>query len=440
MSGVADGLDLISVMKAGQAIAAEVEFDVLVPRLLRIAIENAGAERGALVLETDAGAHVSAASPDAGFANESIPIGDAVALERSSDVPASIVNYVRRTGATLVLSQPEIDDRHGDDPYIAARRPRSLACLPVQRQGRLIGALYVDHARVPGAFGEARIGVLQTLAAQAAIALENARLVGGLKQEIDERRSAEARLAAALGEVERLKDDLEAENSYLRRDLIANVSHDLRTPLVSMRGYLEVLVAKGDALDADQRRHHLAVAVRQSEHLARLIDELFELAKLDFKGITLDRERFALGDLANDVLQKFQLAADGHGIGLAVDVAPKLPQVIADLGLIERVLENLIGNALRHTPAGGRVTVRLQPVTEGVGVDVADTGSGIPAADLPFVFDRYYRSAEARRAGSNGAGLGLAITKRILELHGSGIAVDSRVGAGTRFSFALPVA
>jgi predicted ATPase/signal transduction histidine kinase len=439
-SAVGDGLDLVSVMKAGQAIAAEVELDALVPRLLQIAIENAGAERGALVLETEGGAIVSAASLGAAIGGGSSSAADAVALEQSTAVPVPVVNYVRRTAATLVLSEPEIDDRHGDDAYVAVRRPRSLACLPVQRQGRLIGVLYVDHARVAGAFNEARLAVLQTLAAQAAIAVENARLVAGLKREIDERTRAQAQLGAALAEVERLKDDLEAENSYLRRDLIANVSHDLRTPLVSMRGYLEVLVAKGDRLDAEQRARHLAVAVRQSEHLARLVDELFELAKLDFKGITLDRETFALGDLANDVLQKFQLAADGHRINLSAEVRPGLPCVHADLGLIERVLENLIGNALRHTPAGGRVTVRLQAGAGGVEVEVADTGGGIAAADLPHVFDRYYRSAEARRAGASGAGLGLAITRRILELHGSRIAVDSTVGVGTRFVFCLPAA
>jgi predicted ATPase/signal transduction histidine kinase len=429
-----DGLDLHSAMKAVQAIAAEVEFERLVPRLMQIALESAGAEHGGLVIETEHGP----LSWTAGIGASDAPREAGIALERSTDLPLSLVHYVRRTRESVVLGGAEIDDRHGDDPYVARRRPRSLAALPVQRSGRLVGVLALANSQVAGAFSEARIAILRILASQAAIANENARLVAGLRDEVDERRRAQDGLAQALAEVERLRAEVEAENSYLRRDLIANVSHDLRTPLVSMRGYLEVLAAKGDAVGAAQRRDDQAIAIRQSEHLARLIDELFELAKLDFKGITIERESFSLADLANDVLHKFRLGAEGHDVALRVDVVAPLPPVDADLGLIERVLENLIGNALQHTPAGGSVRLRIEPAAEGVRVAVADTGAGIAAADLPFVFDRYYRSAEARRLGAGGAGLGLAITKRILELHGAGIDVESERGRGTCFSFCLP--
>lgn len=223
-----------------------------------------------------------------------------------------------------------------------------------------------------------------------------------------------------------------------RLDLIANVSHDLRTPLVSLRGYLEVLVSKGDSIPAAQRAAYLAIALRQSEHLTRLVDELFELAKLDFKGITLSREAFQLGELASDVLQKFQLAADERQVKLGVDAAVGLPRVDADLGLIERVFENLIGNALQHTPPGGSVMVRLADAGGLVRAQIADTGAGIPAADLTRVFDRHWR-AQPGGVG-RGAGLGLAIARRILELHGSTIVAESEPGAGTRFTFALGVA
>ena len=426
-----DGLDLHSAMKAVQTIAAEVDFDRLVPQLMQIALENAGAEHGGLVIESERG-------PLAWTAGHEAPTAGS-ALEGCEDLPVSLVNYVRRTRESVVLGGVAIDDEHGDDPYVARRRPRSLACLPVQRSGRLVGVLVLDNAQVAGAFSERRVAVLRILASQAAIAIENARLVAGLRDEVDERRRAQDRLTTALAEVERLRAEVEAENSYLRRDLIANVSHDLRTPLVSMRGYLEVLTAKGDAVGAAQRAEYLAIAIRQSDHLARLIDELFELAKLDFKGITIERESFSLADLANDVLHKFRLAAAGHDVDLRAEVGALLPPVQADLGLIERVLENLIGNALQHTPAGGSVCLQIEAADDGADrVAVADTGSGIAAADLPFVFDRYYRSADARRRSAGGAGLGLAITKRILDLHGAAIEVESERGRGTRFSFRLP--
>jgi predicted ATPase/signal transduction histidine kinase len=416
-----DGLDLFSVLKAAQAIAGEVELDALLAQLLAIAIENAGAERGALVLEhEDRGASVHAIG--GGEAGER-----GVALEQSRSVPTGIVNIVRRTGQTLVLADAARDELHGAEPYVQQHRPRALIGLPLLKSGRAIGVLYLEHRQVAGVFTAQRLSVLRVLAAQAAISLDNVRLFTAMRQEIDERQRAQT-------EVERLGRELEAENTYLRRDLIANVSHDLRTPLVSMRGYLEVLADKGDTLTTAQQHEYLGIAVRQSERLSTLIDELFELAKLDFKGATVAREPFMLAELAADVVAKFALAADRAQVALAIDAPAGLPFVDADLGLIERVLENLIGNALKHTPHGGHVGVHLSAQGDEVLTRITDTGCGIASDDLPFIFDRFYRGHEARRGG--GAGLGLAIAKRILDLHGARIDVTSGAG-GSCFSFAL---
>jgi predicted ATPase/signal transduction histidine kinase len=427
-----DGLDLFSVLKATQAIAGEVQFETLLARLLHIAIENAGAERGALVLEDAGDPRVYATSASA--ADES-----GIELSDFEAIPMGIVNYVRRTGQSVVLAQADADEQHGADPYVLRHRPRSVMCLPLQKQGRAIGVLYLENRHVGGVFTPQRLDTLRIIATQAAISVESARLFAGLKQEIAERQQAQEQLGGALAEVRRLKDDLEAENSYLRRDLIANVSHDLRTPLVSMRGYLEVLADKGETLTPEQRQQYLGIAVRQSEHLATLIDELFELAKLDFKGVTLNREAFSFTELAADVVQKFQLDAQSRRVALQIEAAPHLPFVDVDVSLMERVLENLIGNALRHTPECGSVRVCIESDGKCLSAHVVDTGRGIPNAELPFVFDRYYRGQTNRAAGTGGAGLGLAITKRILELHGASIRVASDAGAGTRFSFDLPL-
>lgn len=431
-----DGFDLYSVSKAAQAIAAEVELEGLLVRLMRIAIENAGAERGALVLESDAGPMVHAMD-----GIDTAVAGAPTALEQSLEVPVGLVNYVRRTAEPVFVSDSKDgEEPHAADPYVARVRPRSLMCLPALKQGRLVGVLYLENRRVHGAFTARHARVLQMLAAQAAISLENARLFAEQRREIAERELAQASLASALSEVERLRQDLEAENSYLRRDLVANVSHDLRTPLVSIRGYLELLALRGDTLDAARRKSCVDTALRQSEHLGTLIDELFELAKLDFKGINLQLEIFALAELAGDVAQKFQLVAEGRQIGLRLDVAPNLPPVQADLSLIERVFDNLIGNALKHTPSGGSVRIELRDAGErGVGVRVRDSGPGIAAAELPHIFDRFYRAATAPRCDPAGAGLGLAIARRIVELHGAVIGVESS-SQGSCFHFAVPAA
>ncbi len=228
------------------------------------------------------------------------------------------------------------------------------------------------------------------------------------------------------------------ETDALRRELVANVSHDLRTPIASLQGYLETLLMKADSLSADERNQYLHIAMRHSERLGTLVAELFELAKLESGHTQLHCEAFAPGELVQDVVLKYQLPAREAGINIEAEIPSNLPFVNADIALIERVVENLLDNAVRHTPAGGSVKVTLAPDAGRVKVEVADTGDGIPAAELPRLFDRFYQVKKSQREVGDGVGLGLAIVKRILELHAVSIAVSSTLRAGTRFDFSLP--
>jgi two-component system, OmpR family, sensor kinase len=223
-----------------------------------------------------------------------------------------------------------------------------------------------------------------------------------------------------------------------RRELIANVSHDLRTPLAALRGYLETLLLKDTTLSPAERNNYLQVAAKQSERLSVLVAELFELTKLEAADASLNLEPFQLAELAQDVVQKFNLAAQQKNIRLIADIARDAPFVAGDIALLERVFENLLENALCHTDAGGCITVRVQAQPDSVAIEVIDTGNGIPAADLPHVFERFYRVDKSRNERSGGAGLGLAIAKRAIELHGGEIAVSSTLGQGTCFRFILP--
>ena len=232
--------------------------------------------------------------------------------------------------------------------------------------------------------------------------------------------------------------DPDDHDAAWRSDVVANVSHDLRMPLVAMRGYLELLATRDEQLSAEERQRYVGIALRQCEHLGRLVDELLELARLDYKAPPLVRESFAPAELASDVVHTFALAAERQGVDLAAVAAERLPLVDADLGLIERVLDNLIDNALQHTARGGSVRIVVARGGGGVGVRVSDTGAGIAPADLPHVFDRHWRGAASRRRV--GGGLGLAIAQRIVSLHGGRLEVESELSRGTSFSFTLPVA
>ncbi|MBT8145940.1 MAG: HAMP domain-containing histidine kinase [Gammaproteobacteria bacterium] len=230
------------------------------------------------------------------------------------------------------------------------------------------------------------------------------------------------------------------ETDRLRRELISNVSHDLRTPLSSMHGYVETLLIKDEELSAEERRRYLQITRKHSQHLEKLIAELFELSKLEAAAIKPQLESFSLAELLHDVMQEFMLDAAEKRITLAVDGELDNSSVHADISLVQRVLENLLRNAIRHTPEGGTVTIRLEPRPDCVGVSVEDTGCGIADKDLDRVFDRFYRSEREESRVDDSAGLGLAIVQKILDLHGSRISVSSQLNIGTTFAFNLPSA
>jgi signal transduction histidine kinase len=223
-----------------------------------------------------------------------------------------------------------------------------------------------------------------------------------------------------------------------RRDLIGNISHDLRSPLASIQGYLETMVLKDQQLSAEERRTFLQVSLRNTAHLQRLVEELVELAKLDARQVELRLEPLQIAELAQDVALKLAPDARGAGVSLTVEPDDDLPLVTGDAGMIERVLTNLIENALRFTPEGGAVRVLLHAEPRAVRVTVSDTGAGITPEDLPRIFERFYRADKSRDRARGGAGLGLAIARQIVELHGSTLEVQSRPGDGARFSFLLP--
>jgi signal transduction histidine kinase len=250
-----------------------------------------------------------------------------------------------------------------------------------------------------------------------------------------------ARLATVFGEIgDRMVAQLKRLRSIDegRRTAVLNASHDLRTPLAALRGYLQTLLMKRDVLPEPQQRHYLEVANRHAERLARLVEQMFELAKLDAPETEPKRETFSLAELVNDIGQKYRLSAESRGVTLEVSTDPAAPMVLADIAMVERLVENLVENALKFTPAGGSVILEVLGFADGAVLTVADTGCGIPAQDLPHVFERFYRAAQPGRDGS--AGLGLAIVKRVADLHDAALSIRSAVGRGTTIEARFRVA
>lgn len=237
------------------------------------------------------------------------------------------------------------------------------------------------------------------------------------------------RLAAATAEQQSLAE--------ARRELIAAVSHDLRTPLASIRAMVEALV-DGVVTDAATTHRYLATIRTQTESLSALIDDLFELAQIDAGVLKLHLERASLSDLISDTLETMHVQAAGKGVTLAGRVDPAVDPVLMAPDKVQRVLNNLVQNAIRHTPADGTIYLEARRDETVARVDVTDSGEGIAPDDLPYVFERFYRAEKSRSRDYGGAGLGLAIARSIIEAHGGHMWVESQPGHGARFSFTLP--
>lgn len=235
--------------------------------------------------------------------------------------------------------------------------------------------------------------------------------------------------------------DQEARLNQARRDLIAWVSHDLRTPLTGIRARAEAL-SDGVVTDSRDVSRYLNAMYADTQAMSHLIDDLFEIATIDAGGLRLDPMDVALSDLVSDTIESQRILAEGKGVALSGRVAPDVDPVRVSPQHIQRVLTNLVGNALAHTRAG-RVDVSATREPDGaVRVCVEDTGEGIAPEDLPRVFERFYRGDSSRKRDESGRaggmGLGLVIASAIIEAHGGSIGIDSALGAGTRVWFTVP--
>ena len=385
-----------------------------------------------------------------------------------------IQNFLAKRGALPILGD---DPRHPEKRKIfsASEIPPGGQAFPNRLKGYIYiilgGDQYDSVAQVPGRSYVVRLSAWAMAVSLALVALVGVLLFGFLTRRLRrlmnhvERFQSEFALQPAareysqaikkrgdeIGHLEsafsqmagRIRAHVEsrAHAEQERREAISNVSHDLRTPLAALQGYLETLLMKENQLAPDEQRAYLQTAIHHSERLGKLVASLFELAQLDARDMEPNLEEFSLAELMQDAVQQRQLAAQERGVRLETRFASGAPPFVrADIGLIERALENLIENALRHTPRGGLVTVGFEKREGHVAVQVEDDGSGIAAEDLPRIFDRSFRAAPSvDNENATGAGLGLAITKRIVELHGGAIEVQSEIGRGTTFTFMLPM-
>ncbi|HXG86882.1 MAG TPA: GAF domain-containing sensor histidine kinase [Vicinamibacterales bacterium] len=348
---------------------------------------------------------------------------------------------VRQTNL-FVVPDATLDPQFAFSPLVQSSPfVRFYAGAPLLAGNQVLGTLCVMD-RTPRQLTSSHQASLRALARQVVMqlqlrrqTLELARLNQALAEEANERRVTEDRLRQSEKALRTSQAALEQLDAA-RRELVADVSHDLRTPLTALQGYLDTVILKGGALSDEVRQQYLDQASAQSRRLGRLVADLFELAQLDGGQDVFPREPFEIAELTRDVVQTFVLGARAKGVDLRFHCDAGSTVVSGSVRLMERVVGNLLDNAIRFTPDGGQVTATCYREASRVGVRISDTGPGIAPADRARIFDRFYRGQQAAGVGPT-AGLGLSIAKRIVELHGGELVAAANTGGGTEFSLLL---
>jgi two-component system sensor histidine kinase VicK len=226
----------------------------------------------------------------------------------------------------------------------------------------------------------------------------------------------------------------------MRREFVANVSHELRTPLTNVKSYAETIVDSGDELPAELRENFMGVILNETDRMTRIVQDLLTLSKFDYGKMEMNVSRFAFANAVRNVSRAVSIDAQNHGHTLTVEVPDELPMVDGDRERIEQVIMNIVSNAIKYTPDGGKIDLRADTDGKNVWLIVADNGIGIPEKDLPRLFERFYRVDKARSRQSGGTGLGLSIAQEILNQHHGEIKIESVYGEGTTVTITLPVA
>jgi signal transduction histidine kinase len=393
-------------LEISRELTSTVSLEPLLHQIVQVAAELTGSEETSiLLLNTRTGElRFRAASGDTTGRLRDIPV----------PVDDSIAGAVLLSGEPAIISDTLSDPRHYK---VVGQRigleTHSLLAVPLQIKERRIGVLEAINKQEGGQFSQEDVETLTTLAAQAAVAIENARLVGDLRRAYEQ-----------LGELDRLKSDF-----------IAIASHELRTPLGLILLYAAMLRDQMDAAEGQQ----LDAVLRAAMRLRHIIETMLNLRYLETGEMELVLESFDLRKEVQDACEDYEAIAESSGLTLATDLPHEDISVLADREKVRVVLDNLISNAVKFTPSGGQVQVALSCQGDQVEITVTDTGVGIPSEELERVFDRFHQVEDHMTRRHGGMGLGLSIVRCLVRLHGGRVLAESVPGRGSRFVVWLPM-
>jgi len=414
----AEAIDLETVLKASRVISGEILLNKLLIKLMKIMIENAGAEIGFLIIVKNNELFIEA---EGAVDEEEVKVRESIPIGSSDALSAGVVNYVKRTRETVVLENAAKSGEFVSDSYVRENKIKSILCMPILKQAEVLGILYLENNLAVNAFTPERVEVLNVLCSQAAISLENAVLYDEMDLRVKER-------TRELAEANETKDRF-----------FEIAAHDMGNKVMIVSNYAQLLAREKDLKLSEKQEKFIKTIVSQSSGLGRLTRDIRELHNIATGGIEIEVGENNVIDIIRDSVKSMKPAAEQNKINLTETCPGKLPPVECDKNLIGRVMENLIGNAIKFTPAGGKITVlageeRINDINYVV-VSVEDTGIGISEENRGKIFNEFFRVDKKKYSGT---GLGLAICREIVERHNGRIWVESVPGEGSRFIFTLP--
>jgi len=431
-------LDLHSILKACQAISSEINLERLLKRLIVLIMENAGAQRGHLVLHQNQRLLIQAT---ADTDNDSVEVLQAQPLN-DDYIATDLIRYVFRTGEDVVLDNASEDEQFGLGSYIQQRQPKSVLCTPMRYQKSTVGVFYLENNLVNFAFSKQRIELIQVLLSQTAISIENARLYES-KNELNEalqknNQDLEEKVLERTQMLDRARR--EAEQATLHKsEFLATMSHEIRTPINGILGVSELM--ENTNLDETQAMY-LSLVQASGTALLDIINDVLDYTKIETGNMELEVIAFDLRALLEEVVSIFSLHNAGKKVELIFHVDDKVPAVIeADPTRIRQIVVNFLSNAFKFTAEGEiKVLLSLDPESgNNLLVQVKDSGIGITDDVQAKLFTAFSQADKSTTRKYGGTGLGLSICRSFIELMGGDIGVDSQKNIGTTFWFKIPV-
>jgi len=457
--------DLMSIMKASQTFSGEIVMESLLKKMMKIVLENAGAQTGLIILEREGLLFIEAKGV---VGSEDIGMLQSIPVESNQDYAESVINYAARTRKEVVLHDAVNSQRFPTDHHIVENQPKSILCMPIVLQTKLLGILYLENNLTENAFTTQRINVLRQLSTPIAVSIENAMLYKKiemrsqeLEKEIEVRKMAEEELKAAKNEAENANE--------AKSDFLANMSHELRTPLNHIIGFTELVVDKNFGDLNEIQEEYLNDSLNSSKHLLSIINDILDLSKVEAGKMDLVLSDISLKTLLKNSQTLISERAAIQGIQISTDIKEIPDTIKADERKLKQILYNLLSNAVKFTPRDGLVhlsachlrmdnkqhlirqdgselaltmTGERGPMThrDFIEISVSDTGIGIKPEDLDCIFDPFEQVENRTSRRFQGTGLGLSLTQSLVELHGGKIWAESDgEGKGSTFRFVIPV-